>query len=431
MCRALDGGRLGPVIVSLMSEALRAASAATSRGPLTVKAGHWLMRDVNRGLVVDALQGGGRLSRADIGRKTGLSRPTVSAIVDSLLADGLILEVGAGKPQLKGGRPGILLEYNRDARAYLGIHLGVHHTHLAVADALGRIVVRDSVTSVRRDFELAVSALSAQVKRALLAASLPYSRLAAAGVAVPGLVTEDGRLELAPNLGWREVPIRKAIQRALRVATKVRNIKDAAALAEGHSGVAAGYRNYVWVYAGTGVSAGVVIDGKLLSGTSGFAGEIGHCPAVDDGPRCNCGKRGCIEVMANTASIEAAARSAVKAGRATSLPTRGRLDANAVAAAAEAGDRVAGEILGTAGEHLGRGVAYLVNVLDPELVVVGGPLISSSDSAYEQGIRRSLRRHVLGGYHVPLLTSSLGPTAPLEGAVQVAMALGGRPRTTR
>ena len=371
------------------------------------------------------------MSRADIGRRTGLSRPTVSAIVDSLLADRLVLEVGAGASQPQGGRPGILIEYNRDARAYLGIHLGVHHTHLAVADALGRIVVRDSVASVRHDFDLAVSALSAQVKRVLAAASLPYSRVAAAGVSVPGLVTEDGRLELAPNLGWREVPIRRAIQRSLRVPTKVRNIKDAAALAEGKTGVAAGYRNYVWVYAGTGVSAGVVIDGKLLSGTSGFAGEIGHCPAVDDGPRCNCGKRGCIEVVANTAAIEAAARSAVKAGRATSLTTRGGLDANAVSAAADGGDRVAREILGAAGEQLGRGVSYLVNVLDPELVVVGGPLISASEGAYVEGIRRSLRRHVLGGYHVPLLISSLGPTAPLEGAVQVAMDLGTRPRITR
>jgi predicted NBD/HSP70 family sugar kinase len=164
-----------------------------------------------------------------------------------------------------------------------------------------------------------------------------------------------------------------------------------------------------------------VIDGQLFSGTKGFSGEIGHCPIVDNGPLCGCGLRGCLETLASGKAIERIAGEAVRGTEPTSLSRHTTpIDASVVLDAARAGDAVSQRILRGVGQHLGVALSYLINVLDPELVVLGGRVMEASEFILE-GARASVARHTLRGSKIDIVTSTLGDRAGLMGSVISAM----------
>ena len=177
----------------------------------------------------------------------------------------------------------------------------------------------------------------------------------------------------------------------------------------------------MWLYVGSGVGSGVVIDGRVFYGRRGFSGEIGHCPVVEDGPECGCGRRGCLETVASAMALGRAVEAALAAGEPTVLGAMvGPLDAGAIAAAARDGDRVAGRILSDFSEHLGRGISYLLNVLNPEMIVLGGPVAQAGDVLLE-AVRASVARHALLPKGVAIVPSALPDRAELTGAVLLAM----------
>ncbi|HEY3253967.1 MAG TPA: ROK family protein, partial [Polyangiaceae bacterium] len=200
----------------------------------------------------------------------------------------------------------------------------------------------------------------------------------------------------------------------------VNNVTSASAIAESRAGVAKGVRSFVWAYVDSGVGAGIVIDGHVFSGTQGFSGEIGHCAVVAGGPLCSCGMRGCLETLVSGPAIVRAAEAALASGEQTSLRSLSHLDQVAVANAARAGDAVALKIFAAVGEHLGVGVSYLVNILDPQMIVLGGGVMEAGDLLLE-GTRSSIARHSLKGSRIPVAISALGDDAGLIGAVFAAM----------
>jgi predicted NBD/HSP70 family sugar kinase len=259
--------------------------------------------------------------------------------------------------------------------------------------------------------------------RSLLAGSdYDASMLRRAGVSLPGLVdTTTGYCRLAPNLGWRDVNLGELVGKALGIPVTVGNITAAAALAEGRLGAAQEVRSFVWVYAGTGIGAAVIDDGELFTGAHRYAGEIGHCPVPGNDELCNCGNRGCLETVAGAPAIVRAATAAVKRRPATALRRhRGSLDADTVAQVAADGDAVARAILDEAGAHLGRGIAHILNLFGPEMVVVGGPLARGGER-YLAAALATARRHTLEAQAVPIVPSTLGPQVNLLGAVQLAV----------
>jgi N-acetylglucosamine repressor len=163
-----------------------------------------------------------------------------------------------------------------------------------------------------------------------------------------------------------------------------------------------------------------VIDGHVFPGTQGFSGEIGHCAVVDGGPECSCGMRGCLETLVSGRAIVRAAEAALVAGAASRMSGLPALDAAAVAEAARAGDAVALRIFADVAEHLGVGVSYLVNILDPQMVVLGGGVMEAADLLLE-GTRASMARHSLKSGRVPVLVSTLSDEAGLIGSVFAAM----------
>jgi glucokinase-like ROK family protein len=380
------------------------------------------MREINRSIVLDIIRRGGKVSRTDLAKRSALTKPTVSAIVEELLACGIVQEVGYGKALGGGGRRARLLEFNDASAAYLGLRLGVRTTAVGVADARGGLRAVREIPSAPSDPERGIRDALAQVDQLLEEAEVPRDRLQSVGVAIPGLVSlRSGVLELAPNLHWKQVPLRDLMSESLGLPVTVVNDTHACALAEARCGAARGVRSFVWVGIGTGIGAGIVIDGHVFKGHAGFSGEIGHCPIIVDGPECSCGARGCLEAVASGWAISRAAESAVERGETTLLANAGSArDARSVAEAARAGDAVAQRILADVGAYIGMGISTLVNLLDPEMIVLGGGVMSAADYIIDAA-RASMDQHALRGKNVRIVAGALGDRVGLVGALLSAM----------
>jgi predicted NBD/HSP70 family sugar kinase len=378
------------------------------------------MREMNRALVLEMIRQEKTVSRTDLARRSMLTKPTVSAIVGDLIDEGVVHEVGFDASPSRKGRRSRMLELNDAAAAFVGIHFGVRHTSVAVADARGRIRTTRVVESFAGQFPRAVRALPPIVKEALGAAKLSRSRLEGVGVAIPGLVDQaTGACVIAPNLRFYDVPLRAKLSEKLGAPTAVRNITHSAAIAEGRLGAARGVRSFVWVYVGSGIGAAIVVDGRVVYGKHGYSGELGHCAVVDGGIQCGCGGMGCLETVASGTAIEAAARSGGAGFRRAGRGSKA-VDAHQVAVAARSGDPEARRILARAGDYLGRGISYLLNLLNPEMVVLGGRVIHAGESLLEP-VRASVARHAMRSEGIPIVPSTVGDDIMVRGAVLLAL----------
>jgi predicted NBD/HSP70 family sugar kinase len=381
------------------------------------------MREVNRSIVLDIIRRGGRVSRTDLARRSSLTKPTVSAIVEDLIARGIVQEVGYGKTVASGGRRARLLEFNDHSAAYLGIRFGESRISVGIADARGEMRATSETSAIRGDASRSMVEALKLVDQVVEASGLPRERLQAVGVTVPGLVDQaSGEVALAPSLDWRNVPIRALAQQEFGLPVVVSNVTNAGAIAEGRVGAARGLRSFVWVYVGNGIGAGIIIDGQVFPGSRGYSGTIGHCPIVVGGPECVCGLKGCLEALASASAITNAARAAMAGGEASSLSEASHLDVRAIIQAASAGDALAARVLQGAGEYLGIGISYLMNLLNPQMIVVGGGMVEGSNHLIDS-VRASTAKHTLNHETVKIVPSALGDQGALVGAVLSAMDL--------
>ena len=401
--------------------ASRGAAAAGADAPPLSKGNNQAIREVNRSIILDLVRRDRRISRTELARRSKLTKPTVSTIVDQLIADGVVREVGFGASVAGGGRPARLLDFNEDSAAYLAVHLGMHTITVGVADARGQIFESRSRPAIYDAPARSLKALRPLIAEALRAAKVPRSRIEGAAATVPGLYDrESGVCVLAPNLGWRDFPVRAALAEELGMPVMVNNIIHALAVAEGRVGAARGVRSYVCVYVDMGIGSGIVTDGRLFFGQRGLSGEIGHCPVVADGPPCGCGRSGCLETVASTMALARAAERAIAEGETSVLSGRPTIDAAAITQAALAGDTLSVRLLADAGEHLGRGVSYLLNILNPEMVVLAGPYAAAGEILLAP-LRASVARHAIRPEGVTIVPSTLRERADLIGSVLMVM----------
>ena len=386
---------------------------------------HAVMRELNRSLILDVVKrGDGPVSRAAISRETGLAKPTVSAIVDDLIEVGLIRELGPGQSARGGGRPPILLEYNARSRFIAGMRVGVGRTHIVVADGRGEELDRVAVATPEGE-PLAALAKLGDALRDLLKKSSALRKLDAIGICIPGLVDmETGICLLAPNLGWRDVPVSEVFGERFGVPVYAINTAQAAIVVENLEGAAQGVDNAVLLYVGLGVGSAVLSEGRLLHGVSGLAGEIGHCHVPGGTIRCNCGKVGCLETLTDGFAIVRHALAAIRDGRASALNELdpARLQAGDVADAAAAGDELATEIFHQAGTTLGLAASWLINLFNPEVLLVGGGVAEAGELLLGP-LRSSAMQHALpqAAERVHIRSWRLGRDAAVMGAVRVAM----------
>lgn len=384
-----------------------------------------MMRELNRSLVLELLKERSPISRAAIARLSELAKPTVSTIVDDLVREGLVREIGTGETRANGGRPPILLEFNERSQYLVGVEVGVRHTTIMLADARGQELARTEIPLSPTKATEAFRAIAAEIKRIMRTAGAPLGRLAAIGIVVPGLVdANSATCLLAPNIGWRDVPVRDLLARSFKVPIFVHNTADPATVAESLEGAGEGIGDVAMLYASTGVGAGLIAGGRVFGGHGGTSGEIGHCVLPGVTERCNCGKVGCLETIASGPAIARAAERAIAAKRPTSLAAKRRkpLTSIDVAAAAAEGDALAIELLADAGRALGIAASWLVNLFNPALLIIGGGLADAGEPLLEP-LRRSLEENALPQALEKLVDVRpwrLGADAPVRGAVLLA-----------
>lgn len=359
-----------------------------------------------------------RRSRAQLASRTGLTKATVSSLVDTLIGARLVLE---GDPD-RGfvGRPGSPLRLDPDGPAGLGVEVNVDYFSVCVVDFTGvvrsmRVVAGDnrrrSVDAVLHRVTLAAEEALADVRDAgLVAAGL--------AVAVPGIVDIDGVLRRAPNLpGWEDVAVAERLRVLLDLppgSVACDNEANLAAMAELWLAGEPKRRDFVHVSGEIGVGAGIVVDGRLWRGTRGLGGELGHVMVDPDGPVCSCGARGCLEQLAGQEALLRASGAPVKIVTALGAPDG---SVRELYQRARTGDRRTIDALERAGAALGVALSALINLVDVPAVVLGG-LYAELAPWLVDAVTRELRERVVSYRWSPteLAVSPLGASAAVKGA---------------
>ena len=369
------------------------------------------VRRHNLGAVLESLHLSGPRTRSELTSTTGLNRSTISDLLAQLTVLGLV-EERPGPAPLGPGRPSPEVYLRPAGAAVLAVEIAVDSIAVATVGIGGHVFNLVRVARPRGRFPPEKTVQDMVKLAGPFLASLPVQHLLiGVGVAVVGITRRsDGFVHLAPNLGWHDVPLAAMLAAELRLGVPViaANEADLGALAE-HRRVRPHVANLVYVSGEVGIGTGIILDGKPLLGAAGYAGEAGHTLKVPNGRRCGCGATGCWETEAGEAALMR--RLGIEDGT-------GRVDE--VAARAAAGDGRTLRAIGEVGRWLGLGIGDLINLFNPELVVLGGlyhRLFSFLEAAVLEGA--GCRALAAPGEMAAITSSGLGVDAPLIGAAEL------------
>jgi predicted NBD/HSP70 family sugar kinase len=379
------------------------------------------VRRANLGVVMRHVAVNAPCSRARIAAETGLTRGTVSSLVAELVELDLLRAGGGNGQERRPGRPAQPLEL-ADTAVAVGLEVNVDSLEVSVEDLTGRVryerrVFADNRRAASGPVLDRIARMAADAIGEMEGDGL---RVVGIAVAVPGLVaTASGTVLRAPNLGWTRVPIADELHARLPdvdLPIHVENEANLSALAEHWQGAARGVRSFISVFGEVGVGAGIVVDGELYRGLHGFGGEFGHITVDPDGEPCACGSRGCLETLVGQEAIARRAGLSIDSGKRTWSITA------ALVRRARAGDPAVLGALNDAGRWLGVGLASAVNLLDLDVVVLGGcfgplsPWLSTE-------VEKALRNRVLSAdwSACELRSSAIGELAAVRGAAALTL----------
>ena len=375
------------------------------------------VRRANLSTIVRELHLRGPLSRSDLVSSTGLTRGAIRGLIGELAASGLVREernAQIGTP----GRPSPLVRPRSERATVLALDIAVDSIGAALVGFGGEVI--ELVRADRARGHLAperIAADLAKIALPLIERHAARDSLIGVGVAMVGVVRlSDGLVRLAPNLGWQDVPLADmlALRLKLDLPVTVANEADLGALAEHRRGAAQGVDDVLYLSGEVGVGGGVIVDGQPLIGAAGYAGEVGHLPVNPNGGTCRCGSVGCWETEVGERALLR------RAGRPESSS---RAAVNTVIADAEGGSETALTALRETGEWLGIGLAGLVNVFNPSLVLLGGVFARIAPFVADE-VDRALDRRALRAPRdvVQVVPAALGADATLIGAAETAFA---------
>jgi glucokinase len=387
---------------------------STMKLRVTADGGAWRaapLRGLNLERVFEvAMDRPGSFTRSELIEATGLSAPTVGSLAADLIRSGVVKDLGTGPSS--GGRRPAFMEFNARHGYVAGIDLGPTRTRLAVADLRGeRLAHRIVPTPSGLGPAALLSRIAASLRMLMREADAPVDRLLAVGAGAPGAVERDtGIVSLAPNLkGWSRVAMRDILQRALGAPVLVENDVNLAVLGEHWQGVARGHDTCAFIFVGTGIGAGILIDGELHRGHHFMAGEIAVMCMGPQYTNVDFGSRGCLETLAGLKAL--AAR----------WPKGAQGDPEQWMAelfkASQAGDRTARQAVEETATLIAIAVANVGAVLDPSLIVLGGSLIAQGEPLVAE-VRKVVDR--IAGAPLEIVVSALGKEAPLCGTLLVA-----------
>jgi len=395
-----------------------------------------VVRQANRTLVLNCIRAEGPLARVTVARRTGLSRTTVSSIVDMLLKEGLLREGSTLSAAPSGGRRAILVHFNEAAGCILGVDLGRSHLTFLATDLAANAIARHSGPfDCLLGPDICLPQLVCELRTFVTSSNIEWDTVVGIGLGIPGPLDAEQRMLVAPPRmpGWGGVDILRYLRRELRVPVYLGNDANMGALGESRFGAGRGLSDFAYVKVGTGIGCGLVISGDIYRGSRGSAGELGHVTIDEDGPLCDCGNRGCLETMAAAPQIVADAVRGFSLRRelgavapaftgSRALMERQDVDVADVVLAAQSGDAACIAAIERAGELIGVALASLVNLFSPAMILLDGSVARAGDLVLDP-MRRALVARSLpaASADVRIVKGALGDNAIALGGVAMVL----------
>jgi glucokinase-like ROK family protein len=382
-----------------------------------------LLRKFNLTAVLNRLRQHSPISRASLADLTGLNKATITRLIRELMNHSFVREIGMHSSVT--GRPSILLELDPQAGYIIGVRLDIDYSAVILTNFAAEIIWRSEMKHAPEDGQALIQANMLELIQQAVQNVPDKSRpILGLGLSVPGLVDVDsGVLLFAPNLGWRNVPFRAWLQDHFDLPIYVDNEANLAALGETYFGAARDSDYVLYVNVTSGVGAGIVLHQEILTGAAGIAGEVGHVTIDPLGPVCKCGNQGCWEAIVSAPAIFKRMRERILGGEPSSLSDEmlahfSRLSVPLVVSAAMNNDSVARDVLHETSTYLGIGLANLINILNPERVVLGGYLSPAYPTMLDE-IKRVVKARALrwAWESADITVAHLGSDASLMGAI--------------
>ena len=387
------------------------------------------IRLINRSVIFRTIREVGTISRSDLAKRTGLNPATITNITRELLDQGLIIQAGPGKS--RGGRRSSLLQINAQHAYIIAVRLSRHNIQAILTDLNLDNVLRRMITSssLTHPPEISIPAMFDLIESLILESGLERNKILGIGICAPGpLDARQGILYEPPNFpGWPRTPIREIIETKLGFPTFLDNDANAAALAEKLFGRARDLDNYVYILIEDGVGGGVMINGDIYRGEFDAAGEIGHMTIEFNGPRCDCGNYGCLEMYTSPDSVEDRVRQAILNGRNSLVEdlVQGDLDKirfDLIVQAALESDAVAVDAIQVFTDALTVGIVNVINSFDPEAVLLGGKIGVAKELICERLKQGTFERLMPRGEKITnIYFSELNSDAPIIGAFSLVL----------
>jgi predicted NBD/HSP70 family sugar kinase len=376
-------------------------------------ADHAFVRKHNQQILLQEIIKRSPISRAELSELTHLNKATVSSQIASLIEGRLVDEIGQGQANSTGGRRPVMLAFNRAAGCAVGVDMGVNYIRTVLTDLNGQIIFEQMISLKDPSFAAACPQLIDQLHELIRhAPQTPYG-IIGIGIGIHGFVDHEQKIIFTPNSKWDHVDLKHCLQNEFDCPILLTNEANAGAYGEQLFGTLQGCRNGVFVSSGIGLGVGLILDGKLFSGSAGLAGELGHMTIDLHGEKCHCGNSGCWELYTSENTFlhhlsELKKRPVSNIEEALELIHRG--DADAL------------NVLERMGYYLGLGVNNIINIFDPELVTLKGDLVSSSPLVLET-VKRTVAarafKHVT--QHCRIVISALGKDATAVGGASFAI----------
>jgi len=380
--------------------------------------------------ILQLIHSGPHFSRLELARKTGLSPASMTSIVRRLIERDIVRETSAVSALV--GRKPISLEVRGNLGNLVGIDIGTFYTRIVITDINGKIAYRHEIQTGMPEGRVQVLKRVFQcVHKAITAAKLGRHEILGIGVAHSGVIdTERGLVLSFPRPGqmaeWKNVPLQAIFEEEFNMPCLLEDSVRTMATAERYFGLGQQVDDFLFVEVGMGIGASLIFGGKLYRGGGGNAGEFGHITVDENGPLCSCGNRGCLESVASCGAIIQAGRIAIERGvdskiRDLSSGDLNQISIEAIAQAAAENDSLAFRVLQEASSYIAKGLADIVTLLNPKLIIFGGALFRAAPQLLSDPLKRVIRERSLekSSNDVQLKVSPLGREAGALGAARM------------
>ncbi len=384
---------------------------------------------INKINILRAIREQKEISRAELVKETGLSAPTVTRIVDSLIHEGqFVLEIGASDSG--GGRPPIIVKFNGENNYVIGLDVGTTFIRGALANLNADIISETQIpTEVESGFDSVILKIAAIISGLIDTPGIDRNHILGIGMAVAGMINrEKDIVEFSPDFNWKNVDIKTHLQEKFNIPIIYDNVTRVMALGELWYGIGKDIKNFICINAGYGIGASFISNGKPFYGSEGMAGEFGHLTLDKDSDAlCKCGNTGCLEAISSGRGIAMAAQKFIAKGEESILKEMCHGDSSTITAemvfrAAQENDSVSLRVISRSLEYLGIGIAGLINLLNPQAVVIGGGLTQAGDIFFDQ-LREVINQRVMPRHvnSYQLYPVTYGNNATVMGAVSLIL----------